>query len=250
MRYIYYIIIIFLLLSAIVGLELRSKRSPTKDAALIINNRIITTDEFNGLYASQPLYQEGQKGKSDFINSLITKELLIQESQREGIDKEESFRQSIQNFYEQSLIKLLIDRKFTSLHVTVSDEDVNRYIALMGKKLHLTIFTFTSPEEAEKGIYKDGESETVSFSDLSKTMQGIIIPLREGGVTHPVRSGDKYIVVRLDGTETTSAKTPSASEKGEIRKILLEDKKEEMIDDWIADLRRRASIKILVNEKD
>jgi parvulin-like peptidyl-prolyl isomerase len=249
MRYIYYIIIIFLLLSAIVGLELRSKRSPTKDAALIINNRVISTDEFNGLYASRPLYQGGQRGKSDFINSLITKELLIQESQREGIDKEESFRQSIQNFYEQSLIKLLIDRKFASLHVTVSDEDVNRYIALMDKKLHLTIFTFSSPEEAEKGIYKNGESKTVSFRDLSKTMQDIIIPVRKGGMTHPVRSGDKYIVVRLDGMEKTSAKMPSPPEREEIKKMLFEDKKEEMISDWISDLRKTASIKILVKEE-
>jgi hypothetical protein len=249
MRYIYYIIIIFLVLSAIVGMELRSKRNPTKDAALIINNRVISTDEFNRLYASQPLYQGGQRGKSDFINSLITKELLIQESQREDIDKEESFRQSLQNFYEQSLIKLVMDRKFASLHVTVSDEDVNRYIALMDKKLHLTIFTFSSPEEAEKGIYKDGKNMTISFRDLSRTMQDIIIPVREGGTTHPARSGDKYIVVRLDGTETISAKMSSPREKEEIKKMLLKNKKEEMISDWISDLRKKASIKILVKEK-
>jgi parvulin-like peptidyl-prolyl isomerase len=246
MRYIYYIIIILLVLSAIAGMELRSKRSPVKDVALIINNRIISTDEFNRLYASQP---SQRIGKSNFINSLITKELLIQESQREGIDREESFRQSIQNFYEQSLIKLLIDRRFASLHVAVSDKEINRYIALVDRKLHLTIFTFGSPEEAEKGIYRDGESKTVSFGDLSKTMQGALIQLREGGVTRPVMSGDKYIVVRLDGMETTSAKMPSASEKGEIRKMLLDDKKEEMMNDWIADLRKKASIKIFVKEK-
>lgn len=249
MRYIYYIIIILLLLSAIVGMELRSKRSPTKDAALIINNRIISTDEFNRLYASQPSYQGGQSGKSDFINSLITKELLIQESQKEGIDKEESFRQSIQNFYEQSLIKLLMDKKFASLHITVSDQDVNGYMALMDNKLHLTIFTFNTPEEAEKGIYKDGESKTISFRDLSKTMQDSVIPLREGGMTQPIRSGDKYIVVRLDKMEMTAVKMPSASEKDKIKNMLLQEKRENMTCDWIADLRKKASIKILVNEK-
>jgi len=246
MRYIYYIIIIFLLLSAIVGIELRSKRSSTKDAALIINGRVISTDEFNTLYASQP---SQQMGKSDFINSLVTKELLIQESQREGIDREESFRKSIQDFYEQSLIKLLVDRKFASLHVTVSDEDVNRYTSLMDQRLRLKVFTFNSLEEAEKGIYSDGESKTVSFRDLSKAVQGIILPLRKGGMSHPVRNGDKYMVVRLDGMETTSAKIPSAPEKEEVKKMLLEDKKEEMINDWIADLRKKASIKILVNGK-
>ena len=247
MRYIYYIIAIFLVLSAIVGIELRSKRSTVKDAALVINKKVISVEEFNRLRAA---CQSGREDRNGFINSLITKELLIQESQREGIDKEESFRQSIQDFYEQSLIKLLMDRKFASLHVTIPDEEVDRYAALINKKLHLTIFTFDTVEEAEKSSYKNGESYTVTFRNLSRTMQGAIIPLRKGGMTRPVKNGDQYAVVRLEGMETTSEETPSAREKKEIRKMLLERKKEELIGDWIAGLREKGSIKILVKEKD
>ena len=90
MRYIYYIAIILLGLSAIIGFELRSPKNSSKDAALIINDRIFTTGEFNKLYSDQ---QPRMQSKTDFINSLITKELLIQESRKEGIDKEETFQE-------------------------------------------------------------------------------------------------------------------------------------------------------------
>jgi hypothetical protein len=90
MRYIYYIIIIFFGLSAIIGYELRSRNASPKEAALIINKKVITTGEFNELYALQP---SRSREKNDFINSLITRELLIQESQNEGIDRDESFRE-------------------------------------------------------------------------------------------------------------------------------------------------------------
>ena len=108
MRYIYYIIIILLGLSAIIGYELRGKLSSPKEAAIVVNGKTITVEEFSRVCSSKPT---DSGDKNDFINSLITKELLIQESQREGIDREESFRRSIQNYYEQSLIKLLMDEE-------------------------------------------------------------------------------------------------------------------------------------------
>jgi hypothetical protein len=245
-RYIYYIIIILLGLSAIIGYELRTKSPSTKDAALIVNKQVITTDEFNRLYSLQP---PNPGGKSDFINSLMTKELLIQESKREGIDKEESFRRSIQNFYEQSLIKLLIDRKLASLHVTVGDDEVNRYIALLNKKVYLTIFSANSPEEADRGKYTDNENKAVLFDDLSRDIRDSIISLRDGQMTGPIRSGDRYIVIKLDKLENVPSQMRRSVEKDKIRKMLIEEKKEKMLSDWIAGLRKNASVKILINRE-
>jgi hypothetical protein len=248
MRYIYYIIIIILLgLSAIIGYEIRTQRPSEKEAALIINDRVITTNEFNMLYSLQSPHL---KNKSEFINSLITKELLIQESQKEGIDKEESFRRSIQNFYEQSLIKLLIDRKISSLNIIVDEEELNKYISFSNKKLHLTIFNFDTLEEAIKGKYRDSETRTVFFEELSDDIKDHVILLGERETTEPIKTDKKYITVRLDKTDTVPSLKPSESETEEIKKFLIERKKEKIINDWIADLRRKASIKILLNEPD
>jgi len=246
MRYIYYIIIIFLGLSAIIGYELKSRNASPKEAALIINKKVITAEEFNELYALQP---SRSREKNDFINSLITRELLIQESQKEGIDREESFRRSIQNFYEQSLIKLLIDRKLASMDITATGDELDRYIAFLGKKLYLTIFTFDNIEEARKGDYVDGESKSVYLEDLSEDMRNPIISLAEGKTTEPVKMGGKYVVIRLDKTESIPSQPISDSEKDKIKKMLAEEKKGKLIIDWIASLREKASIKILVSGK-
>ncbi len=246
MRYIYYIIIIVLGLSAIIGYELKSNRSSPKDAALIINERVITTDEFNKLFSSQPPHL---REKDDFINSLITKELLIQESKKEGIDKEESFRKSMQNFYEQSLIKQLLDRKFSSLQITISNNELNRCIGFLNRKLYLTIFSFNNAEEAKKGNYIKGETKIVYFEDLSKDIRDIIISHKEGEITEPIKADEKYVVVRLDKIEKCSSRTLSTIEKERIKKILAEEKKEKVINDWMSDLKKKASVKILINRK-
>ncbi len=246
MRYIYYIAIILLGLSAIIGYELRSPKNSTKDAALIIDDRIFTTGEFNKLYSQ---HQPRIQSKTDFINSLITKELLIKESQKEGIDKEESFRNSIQNFYEQSLIKLLIDRKLASLKVIVSDAEVNTYLAARQKKFYITLFSFDSPEQVHKSTFSHGEKRTVYLDDLSGSIRNSVLALKEGQMTAPVKTGDTYTVIRLDKVELDPSRPPSDREKEKVRVMLTEEKKENIMDDWIAGLRKKAAIKILVNER-
>jgi len=245
-RYIYYIALILLGLSAIIGYELKTPRDTVKDAALIVNDYVLTTGEFDKLYSLQ---KPGMQSRSDFINSLITKELLIQESQKSGIDKEEPFRRSIQNFYEQSLIKLLIDRKLASLKVPISEDEINAYLAALKKKFHITIFSFSSPEKSGSHQYKDGEKMTVYLNDLSGGIRNSILTLKEGQMTGPVKTGDTYIVVRLDKVEPDPSRVVSVQDKKQIRTMLEEEKKESAISDWIAGLRERAKIKILIHEK-
>lgn len=244
MRYIYYIIIIILVLSAFIGYEIKSKTFSKEDIALIINDRVISTDEFNKLYKSSHI-----KDKNEFINSLITKELLIQESQKEGIDKEESFRLSIQNFYEQSLIKLLIDRKLSSLNITIDEEEINRYILFLNKELHLTIFNFNTLNEAIKNTYRDSGKKIISFEELSDEIKDQIMLINEGEITGPIKINEEYIRIRLDKIESISSKKDlSRTEINKIKELLKSRKKEKIINDWINDLREKASIKILLKD--
>ena len=246
MRYIYYIISILIVLSAGIGYVLFPSHISQKDAAVIVNDRIITTDEFNTLYSSRP---RDTAGKQEFINSLITKELLIQESQKEGIDREEPFRKSIQSFYEQSLIKLLMDRKFASFPGAVSDEELDRYHALAGSTVRLTMFSFGDAEEARKGDYKDGKRMSPHFENLSGDIRNALFRIKEGEMTTPVRCGDSYLVIRLDRIEAHPSQAMTPEERTKMKEMLSEERKEQMIGDWIAGLRAKASIRILVDGK-
>lgn len=241
MKYIYYILGFLLIVSIFMGIELKNKRNINRDIAIIINDRVITSDELKSLYEHQQPYKQSQE---DFINSLIIKELLIQESKKLGIDKEETFRRSIQNFYEQSLIKQLIDRKISSTSVSVSEEEVNNYINLMSKKYHVSIFTFNSPQEIENIALSHGEKRVLLFDDMSEEIRERIKALKTGENTLPIRSGDKYIIIRVDKIEESKGVILNEKEREKIKNMLLDEKKKNLINDWISSMREKAKIEI------
>jgi hypothetical protein len=240
MKYIYYIMAVMVVALALIVVQFFQGRPDThKKPAIIINDRIITAEEFARM---KPPHDESG---ADFINSLVTRELLLQEAQRTGIDKEENFRRSIQGFYEQSLVKVLMDRKFSSLKITVGDDEINKYLALLDKKLDLTVYTAASAEDLRAG--KAGsEKKTVAFNDLSRSVRVAVAALNKGEKSGPVLSGDSYVVLQLDDIKPGGVKPPGSG-KEEIRKLIEEQKREGMIADWVDGLRKNARIKILVS---
>ena len=245
MKYIYYIVIIIVLVSAAIFYTLTSRHQPDKTPAIIINDRTVSEKELQDFYASNLTRLDE---RDVLINMLITKELLLQEAQKEGINKEESFRKSVQDFYEQSLIKLLMDRKYASLNTTVGDDEAGKYIAIANKKLTVTIFNANSLDAAKKGVFKTEERKTLPFGDLSGNLQYPLISLKAGERSDPIKSGESYIVLRLDAIEGENP-VPSGVDLEAAKRILLEWKKEKIINDWIDGLRDKATLKILVPEK-
>lgn len=242
MKYLYYIVFVVAALSVAAAYFLSTPQTPKPNAAIIINDRVITSDELNSCYAAM---RPDIKDRDDFINSLITKELLIQESRRIGIDKEEPFRRSIQDYYEQSLIKLLMDRKLASLNVSVSDDELDRYIPYLNKKIILSIFSFEDPDKAKDGRYTRVEKKRSSFEDLSNEIKDQVVHLKKGEMSQPMKSGDVYIAVRIDDINSFPSHALPQEEREKARTVLLEAKKEKMINDWLADLKNKARIKML-----
>lgn len=245
MRYIYYIIIIILALSGALGYELMSSPVPPRDTAMIVNGQVITMEEFNRLSSNPPL---SVNAPGNSINSLITRELLIQEAQREGIDKDEAFRQSIQNFYEQSLIKLLLDRKFKSLNVSVSDNEIDRYMSLLGRKVRMTIFTSMTMKDAENSYYRNSRTREMNFDELSTYMKSRVAQLEVGQKTSPIEEGGEFIVLRLDKLEGSPHIVESPKKREDIRRMLAAEKREMMISDWVNGLRKKASVKVMLRQ--
>ncbi len=244
MKYLYYITFAVVAVSVAAVYFLAAPQTPSPNSVLIINDRVITNDELKILYAS---VRPDMKDEDDFMNSLITKELLIQESRRIGIDKEEPFRRSLQDYYEQSLIKLLMDRKLASLNVSVSDDELDRYVPYLNKKIVLSIFSFEDLDKAKSGRYRRVEQKRSSFEDLSNEIKDRVVHLKKGEMSQPVKSGNVYITLRIDGIYSLPSPAPPLEERERVRNVLIEAKKEKMINDWLADLRNKARIKIFVD---
>jgi len=63
------------------------------------------------------------------LTRLIEQELLVQEAQRQGIDRDSDFMRSIERFWKEALITTLITRKQKEIdaHVNVFEPDIEAY---------------------------------------------------------------------------------------------------------------------------
>jgi len=243
MKYIYYIIIIILCSSVIVAYSFFSRQTSTSETAIIINDMSVSRDEYDRQFRLRPPYLLDE---NDFIDALVTKKLLIQEAIRLGIDQDESFRWSIQNFYEQSLIKLLTDHAIADIAVEVTDQEIDRYIFLSGKKLHLTSFSFASLDDLRADRQEASEQLALFFRELSVELKNTLLALEEGGRTGPVRTDGGYRIYQLDRIESMEEASPAPLTREDIEKTLQHFRKEKQLRDWITKLKDDAQIKILI----
>jgi len=241
LKYIIYIFTISFFF-ALLATYLNTSRQPSeKDIVLTINKRHITRDEFNKRFAN--LYQSDRQG---FINSLITKELMIQEAQKEGIDKTEAFRYSIQEYYEQSLVKQIMDKKISGLKVSVNDEEIGRHLAFQNSTVHLTIFRAENEANAKKRQFKEQVVSVAAAKDLSSDINDRLENLKSGELTSPLCSDTGCDVIRLDSIVFHPTPEPTVAARKELRMVLVERKKQKALDAWIAGLRAKSGVSVMI----
>ena len=110
--------IYFKYISAVLLLSLFSfscaKKPPAEKIAVRISSYSLTAGEFNDLFDDLNI-KDTPAAREAFLNNLITRKLLVEEAQKQGLDREKGFLRSIENFWEQSLIKILIDEKTSQI---------------------------------------------------------------------------------------------------------------------------------------
>ncbi len=178
------------------------------------------------------------KNDKAILDNIITHELLLQEAKRLNIDKEPAFRISVQNYYEQSLIKILIDRQFSDTKIKVTDQDIDRYISNYGK-----IFTYTRlPGNNSHGSGRKPEQRSILFDDLSDSLKLILGGMKYGEVVTVFNTGGEATSFRLDKIEPGPDQESFHGNRELIRKIISNYKKERALTAWIKKLRDRSTI--------
>ena len=120
-------ILIFLSLFLLYGCESANKKPP---AAIKIDNIEITAAEYRNAFKDSPYASSvAPDAGKEFLNNYITRMLILREAERTGMDKNPEFLKNVQFFWQQSLIKLVLDKKIKeiALHIKVSDSEVKDY---------------------------------------------------------------------------------------------------------------------------
>ncbi len=177
------------------------------------------------------------------LDSAITRELLIQEAQRLKLDKEESFRLSLQTFYEESLIKTLMDRQYAGPTIAVSETEIDAYLALFGK-----VVTFTRLPVDTSSIpvptSDQGPQNEVLFDDLAEPLKFLLSGLKPGEYAMKFDTGSEQYAIRLDAITPSSALPTTVPKREQIRQLLADYKRQQQIANWLNELRNKASITI------
>jgi len=215
-----------------------------KDILFTINGENYTRDAIISQYSKFGYHSDNT---SEMITTAISRELLIQEAQKQDIDKETDFRTSLKDYYENGLIKILLDRKNDAIQLEIADTDIDKYISFLNTQV-----TFTQLDQIPKSVKEAtsaaGLSITSPFNDLAMPIKLLLSSLSPGSFKIKFDTGNEQYAVRLDKIQPIIKEESLPPDREIIRRILADYKREQIINKWHTDLRDKAAITIH-NEK-
>ena len=204
------------------------------------------------------------KTKFDILDDLITKKLLILEAQNKNFDKDAAFLKEIQHYWEQALIKRVLNEKLSelSLKIHVKDSEADKeYSRMRQKVLAQTVILYNkkAAEEISKAAgnfdeikvkYKDDivldeTDKWYLYGDLPRYIEDIVFDLKQGQASAPIAYGSNWMVVRVLGVNTGQIE-PFEKAANSIRQNVFKRKQEELFEKWMTTLRSNSDIDISV----
>lgn len=124
--------------------------SSPKDKKVLakINNYKISLAEFEEQFRGSPYSRDNTpEERKDFLKLLISRKLILQDAQAKGMDKDKEFLKMIERFWEQSLLKLAMERKSQEISGSAGIKDnkqeqdklMNDWMAKLEKQAKISV---------------------------------------------------------------------------------------------------------------
>ncbi len=240
----------------------------------LVNGRTITLTEFDLRWgelspATRSRYEK-DGGKRRFLEELITRELLMQEGRRRGLDHDEVIRDKTQRYKEQLILdELLKDKLQSKVEVTQAELDAyyEKHAGELLDPLKVNISVMLLPnvyaaKDLEAQVNRGGnfakfaqrysldEKTKSKGGDLGPYKKGLVLPevdaaihtLKPGMVSAPIKTEIGYYLVLLSTLDETIIQADLAT-KERLRQELLTDKRRKRFDEVIADIRANAAVR-------
>ena len=231
-----------------------------------INRFELTVEDFkegvNPLLMKKYSAYSAIQQKDQVLEELITKEVLLQEAQRLNLDKQKSFMKEIEGYWEQALMKSLINRKLQEFSplVQVNSKDILEEYARMKIRIYTQMVLFNSKLDAEKlskaainfdevkqalkaKIVWESPDDWYTANELPQKLEDVLFSMKAGEVSVPVEYNGSWIVIRILNEEPQQIGTLEEL-KPRITEAIIRKKKELLLANWILGLRSKANVKI------
>lgn len=247
---------------------------PGEPVVALVNGRAITQAEFDLRWdeispATKSRYEK-EGGKRQFLDELITKELLLQEARRRGLDQDETIRNKTHRYKEQLILDELLKGKLQST-IELTQEELTAYYAthagelLDPLKANLSVMLLPNvyaAKDLESQIHRGGsfakfaqrysidEKTKGKAGDLGPYRKGLVPPevddvihtLKLGMVSAPIKTDNGYYLVMLTPLDETIIQADLAAQE-RLRQELLAEKRRKRFEEVIADIRTNASVR-------
>lgn len=248
---------------------------PEEGVVALVNGRQITQTEFEARWgelaeATKARYEK-EGGKRRFLDELITRELLMQEARKLGLDQNDAIRDRAQRYKEQLILdELLKDRIKTKIEL--SSEELDAFYEQHAQELltplkvrvsQMLLPNISAAKDLERQINQGGhfaqfaqrysidEKSKAKGGDLGPYRKDLVVPevdevihsLRPGFVSAPIKTDAGYYLVMVSSLDTEIIQADVAVRE-RLRQELLNEKRRKRFDDVIVDIRAKATIRL------
>jgi peptidyl-prolyl cis-trans isomerase C len=248
---------------------------PEEGVVALVNGRQITQTEFEArwgeLAEATKVRYEKEGGKRRFLDELITRELLMQEARKLGLDQNDAIRDRAQRYKEQLILdELLKDRIKTKIEL--SNEELDAFYEQHAQELltplkvrvsQMLLPNISAAKDLEKQINQGGhfaqfaqrysidEKSKAKGGDLGPYRKDLVVPevdeviqtLKPGFVSAPIKTDAGYYLVMVSSLDTEIIQADVAVRE-RLRQELLNEKRRKRFDDVIVDIRAKATIRL------
>jgi peptidyl-prolyl cis-trans isomerase C len=248
---------------------------PEEGVVALVNGRQITQTEFEArwgeLAEATKVRYEKEGGKRRFLDELITRELLMQEARKLGLDQNDAIRDRAQRYREQLILdELLKDRIKTKIEL--SNEELDAFYEQHAQELltplkvrvsQMLLPNISAAKDLEKQINQGGhfaqfaqrysidEKSKAKGGDLGPYRKDLVVPevdevihtLKPGFVSAPIKTDAGYYLVMISSLDTEIIQADVAVRE-RLRQELLNEKRRKRFDDVIVDIRAKATIRL------
>ena len=241
----------------------------------LVNGRAITQAEFDIRWgelagATRTRYEKAG-GKRRFLDELITRELLMQEARRQGLDQSDTIRNKTQRYKEQLILdELLKDKLQSKVEVTKAELDAyyeshaNELLDPLKVQVSLMLLpNFPAAKDLETQVNRGGsfaafakrysvdEKTKAKGGDLGPYRKGLVLPevdavihsLKPGLISAPIKTEQGYYLVMTTPLDKEIIEADLATQE-RLRQELLADKRRKRFEEVIADIRASATVRL------
>ncbi|MCM8774859.1 MAG: SurA N-terminal domain-containing protein [Candidatus Omnitrophica bacterium] len=231
------------------------KRIPAGDIIAAVNGEPIYAQDLEKELAvksaQDPHFLATPTQLEDFLQTMIDKRLLIQEAKKNRLDEQERFIHSIKLYWEQTLIRDLIQFKEKQQPEPdpVTEDDMKRYYENMSYRLTLDVVKRKDADLVKKlaelpvdEVKWDQEMGPLTYEDVALSVLAKAFTLAQGDKRILEDDGEYYLVYLKEKSQTAVA--PYEELKDEIRKKATALARQQALKKWLDDLRTGSRIEV------